>query len=135
MPAYSTYDKELLMREDATVFEERGMKIDEFKVYSGEPIEIEASEEDREYIKNILKRSMDKITDSGHYICRSTCLSGWGYCGAGYFTEEEMEEFLFELIDDNEYLSAKSKAYKKTCLDMKSKGITSPLILNETDNE
>lgn len=133
LPAYLTYDYDLLMREDASVFSNRGMKIDELKVYSGEDIEVDATEEDRETIKRLIKSAFDKITDSGHYICRSSCIVGWGYCAAGYFTEEEMEEYLFELIDDNDYLSTKSKAYKKTCLDMKKVGMASPLTLQ--DNE
>jgi len=131
LPAYLTYDRELLMREDATVFSERGVKIDEFKEYIGDPIEVEATEDDRIKIISILKRSFDKIDNSGHFICRSGCLAGWGYCGAGYFTEDEMQEILFELIDDTPYLQSKLKNYKQTCLDMKRIGISAPLTLKE----
>ena len=72
---------------------------------------------------------VSKIIDSGHYILRSTALCGWGYCGAGYFSEDEMEDILFNLVDDNGYLSLKHKAYKKTILDMKNIGMSAPLTL------
>lgn len=133
LPAYLTYDYDLLMREDATIFTDRGMKVDEFKVYEGEFEEVEASEKDRENIKNILQGSFNKITDSGHFICRNTCLSAWGFVAAGYFTEEEMEEYLFELIEDTPYLQNKLSSYKKTCIDMKRLGLSSPLILNRDE--
>lgn len=133
LPAYLTYDREILIRENPTVFNRRGIKVDEFKQYSGEKIEVEATEEDRETIIRILTSMMNKITDSGHYICRSTCILGWGYCGAGYFTEDEMQGILFDLIESNNYLSQKTKVYKKTCLDMKSLGISAPLTLDDDE--
>ena len=39
------------------------------------------------------------------------------------------EDILFNLVDDNEYLSLKPKAYKKTILDMKNIGMSAPLTL------
>jgi hypothetical protein len=131
LPAYLTYDREILIRENPSIFNRRGIKVDEFKQYSGEKIEVEATEEDRETIIRILTSMMNKITDSGHYICRSTCILGWGYCGAGYFSEDEMQDILFDLIDSNDYLSQKPKSYKKTCLDMKNLGMSAPLTLED----
>lgn len=131
LPSYLTYDREILIRENPNIFNRRGIKVDEFKEYSGERIEVNATEEDRNTIIKILTSMMNKITDSGHYICRSTCILGWGYCGAGYFTEDEMQYILFDLIDSNDYLSQKPKVYKKTCLDMKNLGISAPLTLED----
>lgn len=133
LPAYMTYDTEILINENPSIFNRRGIKVDEFKQYVGEKIEVEATEEDREKINRILTSMISKITDSGHYILRSTALCGWGYCGAGYFSEDEMEDILFNLVDDNEYLNQKSKAYKKTIVDMRAIGMSAPLILD--DNE
>ena len=130
LPAYLTYDTEILLREKPSIFNRRGVKVDEFKTYVGEKIEVEATEKDRETIIRVLTSMMNKITDSGHYICRSTCILGWGYCGAGYFTEDEMQGILFDLIESNDYLSQKPKVYKKTCLDMKSLGMSAPLTLD-----
>ena len=129
LPAYLTYDTEILIRENPSIFNRRGVKVDEFKTYVGEKIEVEATEEDREKILKILTSMVSKIIDSGHYILRSTALCGWGYCGAGYFSEDEMEDILFNLVDDNGYLSLKHKAYKKTILDMKNIGMSAPLTL------
>ena len=131
LPAYLTYDNEILIRENPSIFDRRGIKVDEFKTYEGEKVEVEATEEDRETILRILTSMISKITDSGHYILRSTALCGWGYTGAGYFSEGEMEDVLFSLVDDNDYLSQKSKAYKKTILDMKNIGMSAPLTLED----
>ena len=132
LPNYLTYDYDILIRNDATVFNKTGYKEDEFKVYEGEiTIVDDVSEDDRETIKYILRKSFEKITDSGHYICRSACLAGFGYCGAGYFDTEEMREYLYELIEDTPYLQSKVKAYKQTCDDMIVRGLGSPLYLEK----
>ena len=135
LPFYLCYSPELLYRDNATVFSERGYKLNEMKPYEGdfEPIE-NVSEEDREHIKNILKRSMEKITDSGHFIVRSASLLAGGFTGAGYFTLDEMGEFMHELIDEIPYLSKGVSGYKKTCNDMLVIGVNSPLWLDKHKN-
>lgn len=132
---YLTHSPELLYREDATVFKGRGYKESSFKVFEGEfePVE-DISEDDRQHCKAILKSGMDKITDSGHFICRSVCLAGFGYAGAGYFDPEEMRQYLYELIDENDYLQKSLQTYKKTCDDMMPRGLASPLFLEKHKN-
>lgn len=133
---YLTYDYDIKVREDAVEWLGRGFKEDEFKEWSGgeiEPLE-DVTEEDREEILLQLKRCVDRIVDSGHAFYRSTCLLGWGFAGAGYFTEDEMKEILFDLVDDNDYLSQKPRTYKKTCLDMKRVGFASPVYLERHEH-
>lgn len=132
---YLTHSPELLYREDATVFKGRGYKANNFKAFEGEfePLE-DISEEDRQSCRNILKSGMDKITDSGHFICRSVSLVGFGFVGAGYFDIEEMRQYLYELIEGNEYLQKSLQTYKKTCDDMAQRGIASPLWLDKHKN-
>ena len=130
LPNYLTYDEEILIREDAEEWTVRGYK--ENAIISSQTehvLDIEATEEDRELIKNILRTAINRITDTGHYILRSTAIAGFGYVGAGYFSTEEMLTILDHLIDNNDYLSLKARAYKNACSDMIAIGITKPIYL------
>ena len=129
---YLTYDKELLYRLDATEWNRKGIQLDEFKIFEGEvkPIE-EVTEDDVEEVKLILRRMFNKIEDSGHLIVRSASLLGGGYCSAGYMSIDEMGEYLFDLIDETDYLQKSPRTYKTTCLQMVNKGYQSPVYLNK----
>lgn len=129
---YLTYDKDLLYRLDATEWDKKGIQLDEFKVFEGsvEPME-EVTEDDVEEVKLILRRMFNKILDSGHLIVRSASLLAGGYCSAGYMGIDEMREYLFDLIDDTDYLQKSLKTYKTTCLQMLNKGYQSPVYLNK----
>lgn len=130
LPLYLSVDPDLLYREDAETWTERGYKIDEFKVHTGE-IEVldNISDKDRNRIKTILTRSMEKIVDSGHFIVRSTALCAGGYVASGYYTQQEIEEILFSLIADNDYCKKNLRGYKQTAKEMIIKGMKSPLYL------
>jgi ferritin-like metal-binding protein YciE len=129
---YLSIDPNLLYREDAEVWDIKGEKLDEFKVFEGE-IEVldDVTEDDRKKVKSIIKRSMDKIVDSGHYIIRSTSLSGGGYVASGYYTQEEMESMIFEMIENNDYCKKNLRGYKQTAREMITKGMKSPLYLKD----
>lgn len=133
---YLTYDKDLLYRLDAEEWNGKGIQIDEFKIFDGEiePLE-NISDEDVEQVKFILKRMFLKIFDSGHLIVRSASLLAGGFCSAGYVNIDEMREYLFDLIDDTEYLQKSPKTYKTTCVQMLNKGYQSPVYLNTKDEE
>lgn len=132
LPLYLSYDPELLYREDAEVWDIKGEKIDEFKVFEGE-IEVleEVSEEERKRVKKIIKGSMDKIVDTAHYIVRSTALCGGGYVASGYYSQEEMEDMIIDMIEKNEYCKKNLSGYKKTAKEMIVKGMKSPLYLKD----
>lgn len=129
---YLTYSPELLYRLGATVFKGRGYKPSTMKVFEGEYEMVEnVSEDDRNHIKNILRKSMEKITDSAHFICRSTALSAGGFAGAGYFTIQEMEDYMFDLIENTDYCHKSLSLYKNTARDFINKGFNSPLFLDQ----
>lgn len=132
LPLYLSYDPELLYREDAEVWDIKGEKLDEFKVFEGE-IEVleEVSEEERKRVKKIIKGSMDKIVDTAHYIVRSTALCGGGYVASGYYSQEEMEDMIINMIEKNEYCKKNLSGYKKTAKEMIVKGMKSPLYLKD----
>lgn len=132
LPLYLSYDPELLYREDAEVWDIKGEKLDEFKVFEGE-IEVleDVSEEERARVKKIIKGSMDKIVDTAHYIVRSTALCGGGYVASGYYSREEMEDMIIEMIEKNPYCKKNLSGYKKTAKEMIVKGMKSPLYLKD----
>lgn len=132
LPLYLSYDPELLYRDDAEVWDIQGEKLDEFKVFEGE-IEVleEVSEEERSRVKKIIKGSMDKIVDTAHYIVRSTALCGGGYVASGYYSQEEMEDMIVDMIEKNPYCKKNLTGYKKTAKEMIVKGMKSPLYLKD----
>lgn len=133
---YLTYDRDLLYRLDAIEWNQKGIQIDEFKVFEGEVQSLESiTEDDVEQVKLILKRMFNKIQDSGHLIVRSASLLGGGFSSAGYMNIDEMKEYLFDLIDDTDYLQKSPRTYKNTCVQMVNKGYQSPVYLNSKDEE
>lgn len=133
---YLTYDRDLLYRLDAIEWNQKGIQVDEFKVFEGEIQPLESiTEEDVEQVKLILKRMFNKIQDSGHLIVRSASLLGGGFSSAGYMDIDEMKEYLFDLIDDTDYLQKSPRTYKNTCVQMVNKGYQSPVYLNSKDEE
>jgi hypothetical protein len=130
LPLFLSIDPDLLYRDNAETWTKRGLKIDEFKPHVGE-IEVldNVSEKDRNTVRTILTRSMEKIVDSGHYIVRSTALCAGGYVASGYMSQEEAEDLLFSLIEDNNYLQKNTRGYKMTAKEMLIKGMQSPLYL------
>lgn len=131
---YLTYDRELLYRLDATKWTREGIQIDEFKVFEGtvEPLE-EVLEEDVAKIKFILKRMFANIVDSGHTVVRACGLLGGGWVAYGYMSYEDMQEYLFELIESTPYLQTKLKTYKTTCVQMLNKGMTAPIKVSDDE--
>jgi hypothetical protein len=133
---YFTYDRDLLYRLDAVEWNQKGIQIDEFKVFEGEVQSLESiTEEDVEQVKLILKRMFNKIQDSGHLIVRSASLLGGGFSSAGYMNIDEMKGYLFDLIDATDYLQKSPRIYKNTCIQMVNKGYQSPVYLNSKDEE
>lgn len=130
LPLYLSYDTELLYRQDAEVWTQKGEKVDEFKPYEGEIEVLEnVSPEDVIKVKNILSKSLEKIIDAGHPVVRGTSLSAGGYVSAGYLSEGDAIVFLETKIRNIKYLQKNLHGYIKTMKAMVRKGMTSPLYL------
>jgi len=136
LPNYLTYDRELLYRTDATEWTKKGIQIDEFKEFEGEIIPVEnVSEDDRQFVKNIIRKKMLEITDTAHVICRSTALCAGGYVAAGYISYDEAKDLMFSLVDKIDYCQKSPKLYKSTIADFIQKGMKSPLYLGRSNDE
>ncbi len=125
---FITYDHSLLYRLDAVEWKGIGMRIDEFKV-SNETLEelTDIDPKDVEGIKLMLQRMMAKIDveQQGHLILRNTSLIAGGL--TRYIPMDEMQEYMFELIDNSSYLQKGLHGYRKTCMQMLKLGATNQI--------
>lgn len=128
LPNFLTYDPDLFYRLDATVWDKIGIQVDEFKV-SEEPLEelTDINPKDVEGIKLMLQRMMAKIDveQQGHLILRNTSLIAGGL--TRYIPMDEMQEYMFELIDNSSYLQKGLHGYRKTCMQMLKLGATNQI--------
>lgn len=135
LPLYISYDPDLLYRSDAKAWTIRGERIDSFKPFVGD-IEImeDVSEEDVNHVKNILRKSLEKITTNGHSVVVSTSVACGGYISAGYLSEEDGVSFLESVMKQIPYLQKSMGTYIKTMRSGVKKGMSSPLYLKEKTN-
>lgn len=132
---YITYDTELLYRLNATVFEDKGIRADEFKISEEwyEPIKPEdVNPEDVAGIKNQIDRMLSKIDvdQTAHLTIRSLGLLIGGWISYGYFDQDEITRYVLELMEDVDYLSKSRGTYRKTFLQMVRLGMTSAIPYN-----
>jgi len=131
LPLFLSYDENILVREDAEEWTTRGGKVDAFVPFEGEfPIPGDINLEDKAEVIRIISLCINRIVDSGHTQLVGASASLGGYVGAEYIGFEEALNLLYDLIEDNEYLSKGVSNYKKTAKDMMTRGIGSPLLLN-----
>lgn len=132
LPLFISYDTNILINENAEEWTIKGEKIDEFKEHVGEIKKVKGvSATDRRKIKSILLKMLHKIEEEavGHPNVVKTSLVAGGYVAAGYYSEEELLEWMLEKLEDIEYLQKGLYGYKKTCMEMIKKGQSSPLYL------
>jgi hypothetical protein len=131
---FLSWDKDLLFRENASVFSLRGGKRDEFKKYEGiiEPLE-NVTQEQTDKVKAIFSRGIENIVDNAYPTMRGLCLALGGFSGFGYISIEDAEELVKDCISDNEYMSKNTKHYIKNGIEFLHKGVLSPLPLKEDE--
>ena len=137
LASYITYDRDLLYRTSATVFNRRGIRLDEFKINTKEVEPLEnVEQEDINGIKLMLKRMIAKVDveQTGHILVRSASLMCGAYCGYGYMSEDEGRDYIFELIDQSDYLQKSLSTYKKTAVSMIRRGMTAPLKYDRNED-
>lgn len=130
LPLFLSYDRDILIREDAEEWTQRGGKISAFKVYEGE---LNVPEEINDKIKN---RIVDKITylvnqidDNAHPKIRNIATVLGGYCSQYGFLIEKADDLICNLISKNSYMKKNINGYCRTAKDFIRKGYLSPLEL------
>lgn len=131
-PLFISYDSDILIRPEQEVQEwtTRGFKLNSFKKFDVEFTQVEATEEERARVFYNIRTAIEKIEDNGHFQVLSAATSLGGFVAAGYVSFEEAEEFIHELIEENEYLQKGTKGYKRTASEMIQRGLSSPLFLD-----
>jgi hypothetical protein len=131
LPLFLSYDKDILFRDNATVFKGKGIKVDAFK----ENINVDLSNvvinsDDSKRVYSNIEKAFNNIVSDGHPQVIGACISLGGYVAAGYVDEAEAVKWVSNFITNNNYLKKGISGYIKTAKTAIKKGAGSPLILN-----
>lgn len=134
LPLFTSYDKDILYRTDYILWEEK--EEEEIKEKIAPIQDLIVSNEDREFVYNIIKkniRAIDERQKDGHLGVRATAYTLGGYVGGGYLTEQEAIDLISDLIQQSDYLAHRGSGtiggYIKTAKEMIENGIKAPLYL------
>lgn len=132
LPLFLSYDREILIREDAEEWTQRGGKINAFKPYEGEyEIPENISEEDTQKVIDKITFLMNRIQDNGHTQLLSISTLLGGFCGGGYISLDASEDLICDLIEQNPYLQKNIRGYCKTGKEMIRRGMLSPITMED----
>lgn len=134
LPLFLSMDRDILFRDNPKVWNIKGEKIHSFKPINVSEIQTvdNVTEEDKNYVINIIKKKFNSIISDGHTQVRSNSLLVGGYCASGYLTVAEGEDLLEDLIKSNTYLSKGVKNYLKSAFKFLEDGTKAPLTLKTT---
>jgi hypothetical protein len=128
LPLFLSYDREILIREDAEEWTQRGGKIDAFDINA--PIDFEIPENIDEKIEQEVVKSIDflidRIVDNAHpqLLGVSFLIGGWS--AANFIGEELAYDTLINAVENNKYMSKNLRGYKATAKQMFLKGLNHP---------
>lgn len=130
LPLFLSYDRDILIREDAEEWTQRGGKIDAFKPYEGEfEVPEEIDEEIKQKITDKIIYLVNQIDNNAHPRIRNIATIFGGFCSQYGFNIKEADNLICSLIEDNEYMQKNPRGYCKTAKEFLRKGFLSPLIL------
>jgi len=128
LPLFLSYDRDILIREDAEEWSIRGNKINCFKTYESdfEPNE-NITEESTNKVKDKITFLINRIDSDGHtqLLSINTLLGGW--IGFNLISQSDAEELMDDLIESNEYLQKNIRGYQKTSREMMRRGMMAPI--------
>jgi hypothetical protein len=131
LPLFLSYDRDILVREDAEEWVQKGGKINAFQVYEGE---FEVPEDIEDEIKD---KIIDKITylvrqidDNAHPKIRNIATIFGGFCSQYGFNIDEADDLICVLINDNLYMQKNPRGYCKTAKEFLRKGFLSPIEIS-----
>lgn len=125
LPLFMSYDKDIMYREDATTWTKKYIPIEQPTIKQW------FVKESNSEVENIVRKSISKITNSGHYILRATAYALGGYVAAGLISESSAIDLINDCIFSHPYLTQKKDIYKQTALTMITKGREKPLYLTK----
>lgn len=131
LPTFLSYDREILIREDAEEWAQRGGKINSFKVYEGDfevPEDIEEDTKDK--ITDKITFLVNQIDDNAHPRIRNIATIFGGFCSQYGFNIGEADELICSLIENNTYMQKNPRGYCKTAKEFLRKGFLSPIEID-----
>lgn len=133
LPLFSSYDPDILIREEAEEFNTKGEKPTEFKIDEViEPLDnVLITQREKDVVVKIITKGIEKITDNGHPQVRNISLMTGGYVMSGYISDYDASTLLERLITQNSYLSKDTKGYIRTSRQFIEKGKNRPLYLRD----
>ena len=138
LPLFLSYDTDILWREDAEIWTEKGVVEDinsekrnlniEKPIYNvvGDAIVFQSQAYFRRITLDIFERKLNEINDNGHPQLRSACLVLGSRVGAGYLDQSDAEGVAEYHIKTNSYLSKGISGYVTTMKWCIRKGIGNP---------
>lgn len=131
LPLFLSYDKEILIRQDAEEWTQRGGKIDAFKPFEGEfEVPEDIDEETKEKIVQKITYLVNQINDNAHPRIRNISTIFGGFCSQYGFNVDEADDLLCYLIEQNEYMQKNIRGYCKTAKEFLRRGFLAPLELD-----
>ena len=121
LPLFLSYDKEILIRKDATVWTKR------IKSLPPQPVKQYAPKDRTNRLEKIAIKRIGSIIDNGHPQVRAIAFVFGGHCAGGNIEEYKALEILEGLIRSNQYLSKDVKGYIRTAKEMFQQGKMKPL--------
>lgn len=131
LPLFLSFDREILIREDAEEWTIRGGKIDAFKPFEGEfEVPEDIDEETKNKIVEKITFLVNQIDDNAHPRIRNISTIFGGFCSQYGFDIGEADDLICDLIADNSYMQKNVRGYCKTAKEFLRKGFLAPLEID-----
>ena len=128
LPTFLSYDREILIREDAEEWTQRGNKTNFFDVNA--PIDFEIPADIDEQLEQEVEKSIDflidRIEDNAHPQLLGVSFLIGGWAAANYIGEELAYDVLISAVERNSYMNKNLNGYKATAKQMFLKGLNHP---------
>ena len=135
LPLFQSWDMELLSRNDADTWTTKGFYPN---ALASVPMQITPKiiniGKDKQIIEKIINAGFKNISDCGHPVLRSLCLSIGGYVASGYIPEHEALQMIYYEIENHSYLRKGIRGYKTTAQWAIRAGQRKPLTLSNRCN-
>jgi len=130
LPLFSSYDKDIMYRTDATVFDIKGVDPNPFiPIDTSNLVKVIPKEKETETVIKKFKSALSKIVDNGHPQLRSACRALGGYCIQGYISELEATNLIEYEVSTHHYFKGDVNNYLRTAKQFLKQGMRMPLSL------
>ena len=131
LPLFLSFDRDILIREDAEEWTQKGGKLNSFKPFEGD-FEVPENIDDKTRDRIIQKITylVSQIDDNAHPKIRNIATVFGGLCSQYGFEIEEADNLICDLISENEYMKKNVRGYCKTSKEFLRKGFLSPIEMD-----